>query len=144
MLPIITDNLWDKYKHYFVKEMDSHSYSAINELYEYALEMQEQQSLMKNMQKNNFILTQNTLANIEGQFISVNMLSPTYNSNEFIPSFQNKKEELRKLLNNNLLTSYTPLQIRLSLEKVLSKYSLLEITGINGYKMLQKIANRKF
>ena len=144
MLPIINENLWEKYKHYFVKRMDARSYSAINEFYNYAQEMQEQQSLMKNMQKNFFVLTQNIVANVESQYISNRLLQEEYQSNASIPYFRKKKEDLTNLLNNNLFICYTPAQIRLSLQKILSKYSLLEITGSNGYRMLQKIANKKF
>ena len=144
MLPIINENLWEKYKHYFVKKMDARSYSAINEFYNYALGMQEQQSLMKNMQKNFFVLTQNVVSNIESQYISNYLLQEGYTANTSIPYFHKKKSDLTNLLNNNLLICYTPAQIRLSLQKMLSKYSLLEITGSNGYRMLQKIANTKF
>ena len=144
MLPIINENLWEKYKHYFVKKMDARSYSAINEFYNYVQGMQEQQSLMKNMQKNFFVLTQNIVANIESQYISNNLLQEEYQADAFVPYFHKKKSDLMNLLNNNLFICYTPAQIRLSLQKILSKYSLLEITGSNGYRMLKKIANKKF
>ena len=143
MLPIINENLWEKYKHYFVKKMDSRSYSAINEFYNYALEMQEQQSLMKNMQKNFFVLTQNIIANVETQCITTNALQPSYNEATCLTELTKQISLLNGILNKNLLICYTPLQIRLSLEKILSKYSLLEVTGSNGYKMLQKLANKK-
>ena len=62
----------------------------------------------------------------------------------FLPTLLKQKNDLASILNNNILLCYTPVQIRLSLEKILSKYSLLEVTGSNGYKMLYKIANKKF
>ena len=144
MLPIISDNMWEKYKHYFVKKMDARSYSTINEFYNYAQEMQEQQSLMKNMQKNFFILTQNIVANAESQYINANLMQPAYDLKDFLPLLKKYNSDLLNILNCNTLICYTPLQIRLSLEKILSKYSLLEVIGSNGYKMLQKTANRKF
>lgn len=144
MLPIINDNLWEKYKHYFVKKMDARSYSSINEFYKYAQEMQEQQSLMKNMQKNFFMLTQNIVANVQSQSISSNLLQQSYNESVFLTTLLKQKNDLTSIFNNNILLCYTPAQIRLSLEKILSKYSLLEVTGSNGYKMLYKIANKKF
>ena len=52
-------------KHYFVRKMDATSYTALNQLYEYVSEIQEQQMLMKAFQKNSFQITQNVLANIE-------------------------------------------------------------------------------
>ena len=44
--------------------MDATSYTALNQLYEYVSEIQEQQMLMKAFQKNSFQITQNVLANI--------------------------------------------------------------------------------
>ena len=97
-----------------------------------------------NMQKNFFVLTQNIVANVESQYISNRLLQEEYQSNASILYFRKKKEDLKHLLNNDLFICYTPAQIRLSLQKILSKYSLLEITGSNGYRMLQKMANKKF
>ena len=42
-VPILENNYWNKYKHYFVNSMDSNSFTAINQFYSYALEIQEQQ-----------------------------------------------------------------------------------------------------
>ena len=47
-LPLFEENYWKKYKHFFVKNMDSASYASLNQLYNYASEIQEQQQLMKN------------------------------------------------------------------------------------------------
>ena len=68
-LPLMETDYWNKYKHYFVRKMDATSYTALNQLYEYVSEIQEQQLLMKTFQKNSFQITQNILANIESQFI---------------------------------------------------------------------------
>ena len=68
-LPLMDTDYWNKYKHYFVRKMDATSYTALNQLYEYVSEIQEQQMLMKAFQKNSFQITQNVLANIESQFI---------------------------------------------------------------------------
>ena len=90
------------------------------------------------------MLTQNIVASVQSQSISNNMLQQTYNESAFLPTLLKQKNDLASIFNNNILLCYTPVQIRLSLEKILSKYSLLEVTGSNGYKMLYKIANKKF
>lgn len=51
---------------------------------------------------------------------------------------------MNRRLNQNALTPYTPVQIRISLEKMLKKHSMLEISGTDGYQMLKKTSKRKF
>lgn len=60
---------WDKYKHYFVRKLDSESFNTFNEFYSCALEVMEQQELMKNLQKNDFFVNQQTLTNVEANLI---------------------------------------------------------------------------
>ena len=52
---------WDQYKHYFIRKLDSFSFNTFNEFYNCATEILEQQELMKNLQKNFFFYTQQTL-----------------------------------------------------------------------------------
>ena len=61
-LPLIEENYWSKYKHYFVKKMDAMSYGSMNQLYDYVLGIQEQQQLMKILQKNAFVFVVSILA----------------------------------------------------------------------------------
>ncbi len=68
-LPLIEENYWNKYKHFFVRDMDSTSYSSLNQLYNYASEIQEQQQLMKELQKNGFYQTQVVYTNLESQML---------------------------------------------------------------------------
>ena len=68
-LPLMEENYWNKYKHFFVRDMDSTSYSSLNQLYNYASEIQEQQQLMKELQKNGFYQTQAVYTNLESQMI---------------------------------------------------------------------------
>lgn len=68
-LPLMEENYWNKYKHYFVRNMDSTSYSSLNQLYNYASGIQEQQQLMKDLQKNGFYQTQLVYINLESQMI---------------------------------------------------------------------------
>ena len=60
---------WDKYKHYFIRKIDSFSFNNINEFYACASEVVEQQELMKNLQKNDFFVNQNILAQMEANLI---------------------------------------------------------------------------
>lgn len=51
---------WNQYKHYFIRKLDSFKF------YNCATEILEQQELMKNLQKNFFFYTQQTLMQMEG------------------------------------------------------------------------------
>ena len=55
-LSLMEENYWSKYKHYFVRDIDSTSYGSLNQFYNYVAGVQEQQLLMKALQKNNFYL----------------------------------------------------------------------------------------
>ena len=184
-LPLMDTDYWNKYKHYFVRKMDATSYTALNQLYEYVSEIQEQQMLMKAFQKNSFQITQNVLANIESQFIVAdlnnactgvtaqnitsameNMIpqgvseadrntlnamvqqiaaqNPNFDMNRFWSLYNQQRNWTKSIINQGALTSYTPVQIRISLEKMLKKYSMLEISGTEGYQMLKKTSKQKF
>lgn len=184
-LPLMTENYWNKYKHYFVQDMDATSYSSLNHLYNYISEIQEQQLLIKEFQKNGFYVTQNVLANIETQFIlsgltkfygniTLNELAsvlknmvpsniseaekdtinkftqqiilqiPNFDDNQFWNIYLQQRDKLKHIIDKNALTIYTPVQIRISLEKILKAYSMLEITGTDGYQILKKISKHKF
>lgn len=161
-LPLMDTDYWNKYKHYFVRKMDATSYTALNQLYEYVSEIQEQQMLMKAFQKNSFQITQNVLANIESQFIVAdlnnactgvtaqnitsamgNMIpqgvseadrntlnamvqqiaaqNPNFDMNRFWSLYNQQRIWTKSIINQGALTSYTPVQIRISLEKMLKK-----------------------
>ena len=184
-IPLMDTDYWNKYKHYFVRKMDATSYTALNQLYEYVSEIQEQQMLMKSFQKNSFQITQNVLANIESQFIMTdlnnacskvtaqnvssamgNMIpqgvseedrntlnrmvqqiatqNPYFDINQFWNHYNQQRNWIKSIINQDALTPYTPVQIRISLEKMLKKYSMLEISGTDGYQMLKKTSKRKF
>lgn len=68
-IPILENNYWSQYKHYFITDIDAHSYRIISKIFDYATEIVEQQKLMKSLQKNFFFLMQNTLTNMEFQFV---------------------------------------------------------------------------
>ncbi len=150
-LPLMEENYWDKYKHYFVRDMDATSYSSLNLLYNYVSGIQEQQLLMKSFQKNNFYLTQTILANMEAQFINngLNNLfqqttwNPNFDFNQFWNIYKQQDEQLKYIINNGAFTPYIPAQIRVSLDKILKEYSMLKILGTEGYQMLKEISKKK-
>ncbi len=183
-LPLMETNYWDKSKHYFVGKMDAKSFNTINCFYEYISAIQEQQLLMKNLQKNFFFLTQNVLATNEANFIvsamnnssTINVhqvgsalinsmpaeisdenkkvlnafiqqmaeSNQNFDVNLFWSFFHQYQNKFVTAINGKALTSYTPVQIKISLEKILKKYTMLEVSGSSGYNMLKKISKRKF
>ena len=152
-LILMEQNYWNEYKHLFVRKMDKESYNAINKFYDYVSEIQEQQELVKQMQKNYFIIVQNALINIESHFVICELMS-TYNDNmaqfNFSCSYQTSeqyrqaKKHLEAMFNQQCFSRYTPEQIRMSLEKVLKQCSMVTIIGTSGYNLLKKISKRKF
>ncbi len=150
-LLLMKENYWDKYKHYFVPNMDSVSYNSLNELYTYVSVVQEQLSLMKDLQKNSFHLIQTLLMSTEMQFINNYFnnlfqqgITQNLNFYDFINIYKQQTEQLKYMINNQALTPYNPIQIATILEKVLKEYSMLEITGTEGFQMLKKISKKKF
>lgn len=179
-LPLIEENYWSKYKHYFVNRIDEKSFESINKLYKYALEIQDQQSLMKNMQKNTFFITQNLMANIESQYLleglkdksnlDLNKLATfldktfpqsvtkeekenilnlfSQNGKEisskdwdlFWKKYNQQREELKYTINNKAFDEYIPVQIRMSLEKIIKQYMFLNIDALTGYAKIKKIS----
>lgn len=156
-LPLIEENYWSKYKHYFVKKMDSMSYSSMNQLYDYVLGIQEQQQLMKILQKNGFVLVQSILANLEAQLINFGLnnsygsipmaqiwQNPSFDLNQFLNLYWQQDEKIKAIINKGAFTPYVPVQIKISLEKILKEYSMLEIVGTEGYQMLKNFSKKKF
>ncbi len=178
--PLIKEDYWSKYKHYFVKKMSSKDFATISKLFNYASEIQEQQILMKTLQNNYFYFTQQSINTVETAEIirqmdnsnAINLISSykeqvlkqitkefdeetvqkistsfeiVFSSNFTIPNnLLENKQKVYSLINQNYLTAYCPLQIKLSLEKYIKKYTMLEIDGTDGYKKIKKISERKF
>lgn len=141
-LPLMEDNYWNKYKHYFVRAIDHVSYSSLNQLFNYASEIQEQQLLVKSLQKNSFFVIQAVYTNIETNIImeEVNHYETPLSAN----TWQQKKAVLNEMMRQDILTKYFPIQLRISLEKVLNECALLEIKGTDGYRILKKMSNKKW
>lgn len=64
--------------------------------------------------------------------------------NQFLEFYRNQRNNLEYIINKDALTSYIPIQIRISLEKMLTKYSMLEISGTDGYRMLKNLSKKRF
>ena len=71
------ENYWEKYKHVFVKEMSSQSINEIDKLFQYARIIQDQQLVITSLQKNHFLIVQQVLCNMEGQFIMSDVSCPS-------------------------------------------------------------------
>lgn len=153
-LPLMKEDYWNKYKHYFVRKMSARDFSNINKLYDYVSIIQEQQELLQNLQKNDFFIRQNLVMNSEMQVITAtlqNKIAPPDLMNvdeqvlkQVIPSCMQYRGNLEKVINSSPFTTYVPEQIAQSLQKFLREYSMLSITGTEGYKMLEKQAKRRF
>ena len=153
-LPLMKEDYWNKYKHYFVRKMSARDFSNINKLYDYVSIIQEQQELLQNLQKNDFFVRQNLVMNSEMQVITAslqNKIAPPDLMNvdeqvlkQVIPSCMQYRGNLEKVINSSPFTTYVPEQIAQSLQKFLREYSMLSVTGTEGYKMLEKQAKRRF
>lgn len=177
---------WDKYKHYFIRKMDTFSFNTFDDFYSCASEVLEQQQLMKQLQKNSFFLTQQVLMHTEMNSIAHNlalckqnpidpdqlikamtgsmpqdvdpdqktaventlksfaMSNPNVDFNLFWKMYNGNKADIHAVINQKGLTEYIPVQIRISLENALRKYTSNQIIGCEGYQKLKKIAIRKF
>lgn len=82
---LYNEDYWNKYKHFFVKKIDPKDFGSISKLYGCANEIQEQQVLMKSLQKNFFYVSQQVISNLETTEImkSIN----AQNSSQFISEF---------------------------------------------------------
>lgn len=144
-LPLMEKNYWNEYKHYFVQKMDTTSFNLLNQFYNYTSEIQEQQLLLKKLQKKHFYMTQSILTNTESQFISNGIIqNPIFDANKFWNEYNNQKSALESIINQNALTVYTPVQITISIENMLKKYSMLTIVGSDGYRLLKKWSIKRF
>lgn len=68
--PFLGEDYWGRYKHYFIRVIDNKSYRTLSALYDCATEIQDQQQLMKTLQKQFFFITQQVLGNLETKYIS--------------------------------------------------------------------------
>ena len=185
-LPIIEDNYWNKYKHYFINNIDADSFSSINQFYRYILEIKEQQEFCKALQKTSLFLTQQSVHNLEFEFLrngiynnygkinleelmsSLNKTMPKnmteteknplidftklllqqqpgFDLSQFWYAYNKQKEKIQEIFNSKsvIFTNYTPVQVAVTLEKILKKCSMLTVVGCPGYQRLNKIATAR-
>lgn len=144
-LPLMEKNYWHEYKHYFVQKLDATSYNLLNQFYNYTSAVQEQQILLKELQKNSLQMTHSLFINIESQFIANGIIkTQIFDANTFWNEYNNQKHALESIINQNALTVYTPAQIAISIENMLKKYSMLTIVGSDGYRLLKKWSIKRF
>ena len=109
-LDIITENQWEKYKHLFIKRIDSYSFKTINNFYELVLSVREQLIFVKQLQHQQYFNIQGMLDTNCNKFI-MDTLDFSLSSNgikdfkQLIADKQstNEEEEKQKNLMLNVL-----------------------------------------
>lgn len=71
------------------------------------------------------------------------MNNPNMDLSQFWNYYNANRNKLIGIINQNALTEYIPVQIRVSIENAISQYALLNVSGCEGYKKLLKISRRK-
>lgn len=111
-LDIITENQWEKYKHLFIKRIDSYSFKTINNFYELVLSVREQLIFVKQLQHQQYFNIQGMLDSNCNKFIMDTLdfsLSSTgiKDFKQLIVDKQatNEEEEKQKNLMLNILDS---------------------------------------
>ena len=100
-LDIINDNQWEKYRHLFIKKIDSYSFKTISQFYECALSIREQLIFVKQLQHQQYFNIQGMLDTNCNNFLmeSINNISVTPNMKELKKIIAEKEihdEEARK------------------------------------------------
>lgn len=80
-LDIITDNQWEKYRHLFIKKIDSHSFKTISKFYECTLSIREQLIFAKNLQHQQYYNIQGMLDTDCNNFLIESLNSVIINPN---------------------------------------------------------------
>lgn len=143
-LPFLNENYWEKYKHNFIAQIDKDSYTVFDRFYKYAIGIQEQLEILRNLQKNNFYVIQNLFGEMQSHLL-LNEIERE--GNNFMQGFDwnnynFKKTKLITAINQNAFMDYTPLQITISLEKLIKSYTMLEVTSCEGYRKLKEISEK--
>lgn len=91
-LPVIVENHWGKYKHLFVGTIATVDYQKISEFYKIVEGINEEQSLIKQLQKNNSFICQQSLAQCETSMI-LECLNSAYINSSNIGELLDKTKE---------------------------------------------------
>jgi len=83
-------------------------------------------------------------ASVENLIKRIISSNQNIDQNTFWNIYNRSRSNLHSIINQNALTHYIPLQIRITLENALKKYNTIQVIGCEGYRKLKKIANRKF
>lgn len=75
-LPLMEENYWEKYKHIFVKNMTAQSINEMDEFFQYARVIQDQQQVIVNLEKNHFFVVQQSLCSLESQILLASLTNP--------------------------------------------------------------------
>lgn len=81
------------------------------------------------------------IMNLFKQFFTSN---PNFNKEIFWKVYSEHRADIINIINQNGVTRYIPVQIRVSIENALRKAALVEIIGCDGYKKMKKIAKNRF
>lgn len=81
---------------------------------------------------------------LDNMFKQVGASNSNINMNVFWSTYGKRKENLHSVINQNALTHYIPIQIRITLDNALKKSNSIQIIGCEGYRKLKKIGRRKF
>lgn len=95
-LDILTDNQWEKYRHIFIRIIDSDSFRRINKFYECVLSIREQLMLAKKLQHQHYFNLQELLFTDCNTFLLSTMDSVKSNS-----QMQNLRDEISKKETHN-------------------------------------------
>lgn len=110
-LPLMDVNYWNEYKHLFIRKIDNKSYNNFNKFYQYVSCMQEQQELLRNLQRSYFFVKQQAISNcefayicetlkeVDNSIITPEQISSLLNS---VPTGENN-EDNRQIMHNVLL-----------------------------------------
>lgn len=153
-LPIIDTNYWERNKHLFVEDIKHNSIETLDKFYKYVVLIQEQQLLIKQQQKQHLLQTQTSLGKGEYQLLietfgqvtgsTINSYFsnelPKFDENLFWKIYATKQPLLKNIINNNCFTEYISKQTGSTASTIFKSYSLLEVTGCQGYRKLCEIA----
>jgi len=90
--------------------------------------------------ENASVEVRNTLNAVAQQFANQNS---NFGLQQFWNYYNQQRQRLEAIINQNALTNYIPVQIRISMEKKLREYSMLNVSGNLGYQMLHKLSEKR-
>ncbi|MCH5167090.1 MAG: hypothetical protein J1F35_04270 [Erysipelotrichales bacterium] len=142
-LDIITDNQWEKYRHVFIKKIDSYSYRTINKFYDCALGIREQLLFVKQLQHNQYFNIQGMLDTNCNKFIldGMSYVEPNLSDlKKYIDQIETKNDEDKKIKDivNSMLLESLKINITQDMKHFFEIYNsqkskIVEITNSNVY-----------